>query len=445
MARSKSKPCRDKHPGVSHYKREGYGQVANYTDPLTGRRRTLSLARLGIQSKSAACIWAKDKYDEDQRTRADISIYGVAATYAREKIGECVTRYLAHVKPELRPRTLATYTTDLEQFTSWCDGHGVADGLDLTTRHMMEFRRCMTEQALRVQAKGAKRGARREAQKTRAPATVSKVLGSVKAFLNWCRRAKLARLSSDDLRDTLKGVRSAERRINILTPAQIEAILFAALAHDAATANAKVNPRYRCREFAPWVLFVALTGCRAGEALALTWDSVQLDAADGYGNPAPSITLEGTATKTRKMRRIDLTICPSVVDLLRRLESETGGVGRVFVNGPETAEDVKKARMRLLSKHESPRFSPQLLRQTCASYLASAPNIVGSLYRSAAQLGHSIQVAQNYYLEALVGIPADARTLETALGIEKVARTIAGEVPEATVVSIASGSRASAR
>jgi integrase len=64
--------------------------------------------------------------------------------------------------------------------------------------------------------------------------------------------------------------------------------------------------------------------------------------------------------------------------------------------------------------------SAPTLRSTCGCYLANAPAIFGaaSVYRAAAQLGHSVQVAERHYLGTLRRIPASATTLEAAMEIE---------------------------
>lgn len=63
----------------------------------------------------------------------------------------------------------------------------------------------------------------------------------------------------------------------------------------------------------------------------------------------------------------------------------------------------------------------QALRRTCGTYLTNAPGIFGSAsaYRSAKQLGHSVQVAEKYYVDVARGIRREARTLEAAMQIEE--------------------------
>jgi hypothetical protein len=61
------------------------------------------------------------------------------------------------------------------------------------------------------------------------------------------------------------------------------------------------------------------------------------------------------------------------------------------------------------------------MRRTCGTYLTNAPGIfAASAYRSAKQLGHSVQVAEKHYLGLARGISPTARTLEAAMQIESV-------------------------
>jgi hypothetical protein len=61
------------------------------------------------------------------------------------------------------------------------------------------------------------------------------------------------------------------------------------------------------------------------------------------------------------------------------------------------------------------------LRRTTGTFLTNAPGIFGaaSAYRSAEQLGHSVQVAERHYLGLVRGITPESRTLEAAMQIEE--------------------------
>jgi len=96
------------------------------------------------------------------------------------------------------------------------------------------------------------------------------------------------------------------------------------------------------------------------------------------------------------------------------------GKGSVFGLSRGTAQAAAK---RLTSEYGAPdAFTWQALRRTCGTYLTNAGGIFGaaSAYRSAKQLGHSVQVAERHYVGLVRGIPASARTLEVAMQLEEV-------------------------
>ena len=77
-----------------------------------------------------------------------------------------------------------------------------------------------------------------------------------------------------------------------------------------------------------------------------------------------------------------------------------------------------------------PKFSLQVLRSTCGTFLTNAPGIFGaaSAYRSARQLGHSVAIAEKHYLGLVRGISPTAGTLEAAMGIEDLLEKVAERV-----------------
>jgi hypothetical protein len=104
--------------------------------------------------------------------------------------------------------------------------------------------------------------------------------------------------------------------------------------------------------------------------------------------------------------------------MLAAMQLASGGKGRVF---PLTEDAIRAAGKRLKAEYGAPKsFTWQVLRSTCATYLTCAPGIFGaaSAHRSAAQLGHSVTVAQRHYVDLLRGIPREAHTLEAAMQIE---------------------------
>jgi hypothetical protein len=97
-----------------------------------------------------------------------------------------------------------------------------------------------------------------------------------------------------------------------------------------------------------------------------------------------------------------------------------------------SSEQAAGARHRLIDDFGAPAFlwsvrhsrggqrSAPTLRSTCGSYLANAPGIFGaaSIYRTAVQLGHSVEVCERHYAGVLRRIPREARSLEAAMQVE---------------------------
>jgi hypothetical protein len=96
---------------------------------------------------------------------------------------------------------------------------------------------------------------------------------------------------------------------------------------------------------------------------------------------------------------------------------------------PMTLDLSKAARRRLLKDFGAPPFTWQELRRTCGTFLTCAPGIYGaaSAFLSAKRLGHSVVVAERNYVGALTEIPAEARTLEEAMGVASLVGEAAGD------------------
>jgi integrase len=231
-------------------------------------------------------------------------------------------------------------------------------------------------------------------------------------------------------------------RVVFLTAIQIGTLLTACLAHDAETfaetrdehrGLRRTGTTRRYDPIAPFTAFLLLSGCRCSEALTLRWDSVDLTALGDDGRSTGEIHLRAAEVKTATSRSIDLSVSPGLRELLAAIKVSATGQ---YVFGDDRSlpySSVESARKRLRKDYSAPRFTWQDLRRTTASYLTNASGIFGSasLYRSAAQLGHSAEVAQRRYLGVIKGIPREARTLEAAMGCEALIRTIASHAATA--------------
>ncbi|HEX7476647.1 MAG TPA: hypothetical protein VF331_02460, partial [Polyangiales bacterium] len=268
----------------------------------------------------------------------------------------------------------------------------------------------------------------------------------------------LPRITRDDLTDTLKALPTPREQPTYLHPEQLKKLLQAAQRHDVATfvatrkeheGDGVPGTTRRYEPIAEFTTFLLLTGCRRGEALALKWSDVHLDAVDHDGQKVGEIRLRADATKTKQARTIGLEVSPALRALLATMKLRAGEARYVFhwhdaesKERPYTAEQVEAARARLIapvtdkprstkrkratsadaeapSGFGAPQFDWQTLRSTCATYLTNAPGIFGNAtaFLSAKQLGHSINVAERHYLGVHRGNPREARTLEDAIQI----------------------------
>jgi integrase len=417
---------RKKHPGVVLLKpdpKKRMGWRARFKDPDRSRMVYVALPAeyTTIELREE---WAGRKSRELAKRRLELDDGAPRATGTA--LADAIKRYHdAH--PHLRDRTRTVYERSTDKLLMWASGHGVESADQLTRAKLLAFREQLIAEPKLVAAPNAKRGTYVPSNARRASVSVNQELRSVRTVLGYLRDLDLLpRLTHDDLRRALKHLPLTMERAEYLKPAEIRKLLEAALRHDAETfdetreehrggGTTGRTPRYDA--VAPFVAFVLITGMRFGEALALDWSQVDLDAFDHEGVVAGEIYLAGGNTKTHKARTVGLEVSPSLRKLLAASYLASGGKGRLFSFTRATAEAAAK---RLRKSYGAPeRFSWQLLRSTCATYLTNAPGIFGaaSAYRSAKQLGHSVQVAEKHYTGVLRGIPHDARTLDEAMGI----------------------------
>jgi integrase len=157
------------------------------------------------------------------------------------------------------------------------------------------------------------------------------------------------------------------------------------------------------------------TGLRIGHLLALEWRDVDLNANE--------IVPQG-GSHTKRTGVIDLAISPALRAMLVRIRPEPAQ-GRVFW---VTAHEANRALRRMSEEFAAPRTATwAAMRRTCGTFLTNAPGIFGgaSAYRSAKQLGHSVQVAERHYTGLIRNIPPSATTVEAAMGVESEVAAIA--------------------
>lgn len=415
---------------------------ARFVDPDTGRETDVTLDALALPSEEARRQWAITKAKAIARRRMDLE--GGAERAAVKPLSDALSAYRKAAELRLRARTLVTYDRAAGRFLRWAERAGVETTAELTRARLVDLRAHLIAARRKVNKRGRKRGQPVETSARRSPVSVNVELRSIKTLLNeWRVAGLLPALDSDAIGDALKALPVAHEQPAYLGAAQLRKLLDAALRHDAATfeltraENAGQGAKGTTPRNVPIAAFAAvlvLTGMRRGEALALTWADVDLDALDAQGRKVGEIRLAADQTKTHRARTIGLEVSPALRALLAAMKLRAGdGALHVFETRdaegerhPYTVDLVEAARKRLQREHSAPRFDWQTLRSTCATYLTNAPAIFGAatVFLSARQLGHSVQVAEKHYLGVHRGIARDARTLESAMQIEAEVRAV---------------------
>ncbi len=404
----------------------GASYRARYTDPDTGRVvwQTLDAS---LSTHEQRVTWAKKLAATLARRRADRAA-GIAPPKDPTTIEAAIATYRESAEVRLRAKTLATYDLGIARFAEWCGAEGIEHTADLTPAALARLRDAFIRAPKKTAAKGARRGRYASTPKPRSAVSINRELRTVATVLTSWRRRDLVSLSSDQIADALRKI-PVERELPVyLTPSDLRRVLEAALRHDAETFTITreehdglravgTTPRYAA--IAPVTAFLMLTGCRRNEAVTLRWSDVDLDALDASGAKVGEIRLRAAETKTKIARVVGLEVAPTLRRILAAMKLRAGDEERVFPDLTGTL--LTSTRARLVAEYGAPEaFGWQVLRSTCATYLANAPAIYGaaSAFLAARQLGHSVVVAEKRYAGQLRGISREARTLEAAMQIE---------------------------
>lgn len=417
---------RKKHPGVvliKPDKERRIGWRARFTDPDTGKVRKVSLdpALTTIELRED---WAVRKSKKLAQRRLDLD--GGATRATGLPLEAAVRRYyVAH--PQLRPTTLRAYQDATGKLLAWAERAKVRTVDDLTRPRLMAFREQLVNEPKHSAARGKGRhGQHRRLKERRAPSTVNRELRATRTVLGYLLDADLfANLTQDDLRRALKRLPAPVDRLDYLKPKQLQKLLQAAQRHDAEvfaeTREEHIGRRLagttaRYEPIGPFVAFCLLTGMRFGEAIGLNWKQVDLESLDGTGSRVGEVYVT-SESKTAKARTVGLEVSPMLRKILAAQKLKTGGKGSVFGLNRGTAEAARK---RLYEYGAPDSFNWQALRRTAGTFLTNSPGIFGgaSAYRSARQLGHSVQVSERHYAGLMRGISPDARSLEAAMQVE---------------------------
>jgi integrase len=456
---AKKRRIRSPHPGVVLKQRTlpsgATAWRARFTDPDSGRETYVTLDALALPTHDARRLWAIRKAKE--LAKRGMEIEAGAPKRIEKTFTEAVQEYAKNGERRLRARTLVVYMQGIKRFAEWARKDGLESTADVTPARLVAFREQLVAAPRAGVKRGGRRGERRETAAKRSPFTINCQLRAVKTMLNAWRVAGLVpTLTRDAITDAMKALPVPREQAEHLAPAQLQRLLAAAEQHDAAvfdeTREEHAGRRLRgtTRRYEPiaqFAAFLALTGCRRGEALGLTWADVDPDAVDPQGRVVGEIRLRAASTKTHRARTIGLEVSPALRALLAAMKLRAGrGADAQHVFGGAhayTADLVETARARLIDEYGAPKFDWQMLRSTCATYLTNAPGIFGAatVFMSARQLGHSVAVAERHYLGVHRGIPNHAHTLEAAMQIEPhmlrlVARTAAHGAHGATLIEM---------
>jgi integrase len=439
MAIKKKKKRRTKtaHQGVTLTRRTlpsgSTAWRARYQDPDTSK---VVFVTLDLPTHQARVQWCIRKADVLIKRRMELATG--APTKTATPIATAIEIYVTACSGRLRDRTIATYREALDLFAEWATDNGIVQIENLSKGKLSAFRDYLANRRKQVAFVGSRRGRRREATKPRSGFSINRDLHSIKAVVNfWRNRELLPLLSKDAISDALKNVPTANEAPEYLPPSNCRLLLEAALRHDGEIfietrdEHAGLIPPGSTRRYqpiAPFTLFLLFSGCRSGEALNLRWQDVDFDALDAEGRKVGEIRLLATMVKTKRYRSIGLEVCPSIKGLLSTMKLRAR-LGEPYVFGgkkPLSQTMVDSAKKRLIRSYGAPEFTWQNLRQTTGTFLTNSPGIYGaaSVFMSARQLGHSVAVAEKFYLGVIRGIPREARTLEAAMQIEDLARQV---------------------
>lgn len=271
--RRRARRTRSPHPGVVLVRPDAEHPYwpARYVDPDTGRTIKARFDPLALSTAEARRDWAMRKARTIAKRRMELESGAPKATGTA--LATAVGRYYEAHK-QLRPKTLAQYKAASDKLLAWAARHDVHSADDLTRAKLLGFREEVLNAPKRRSAKRATRGTNRETRERRAPASVNRELRGVRVVLGYLAELDLLpKIHEGDLRRALKRLALTVEAPTFLRPAEIAALLEAALAHDAEAfsetraEHAGEGERGKTERYDPIAPFVAtllLTGMRLG-------------------------------------------------------------------------------------------------------------------------------------------------------------------------------------
>jgi integrase len=370
------------HPGVTMVKVQssaGERWRARWTDPDMQKAKWLTLAT--AMTKAQREKWAKNQSKTLQMRKMALASGAAPVRHGELTLSAAVDLYFKVNDSRLRDGTVTAYRTGVDALIHF------AKGRLLTGRLLQDFADSRLQARKLAQTSDDQGRAFVQTDKLRSLHSVNRELRTTRTVLEWLRVRGHVALTRDDIADALKRHKAKPTEAKpLFTPRLRELLAFCD----------KYEPQMK-----PFVVFLLLTGMRVGEATGVRFEQIDL--------AQSRISLTADDTKTGHGRTVGIN--PPSPALHRLIESLPQEDGRVFVWTEGQLNDFKKRSWRKLGW----RWTPQQLRQTCASYSCSWPAL--GPFLSAKRLGHSTDVADRLYARAVVGIPATCRDLETAMGI----------------------------
>jgi integrase len=334
----------------------------------------------------------------------------------------------------LGSKTLADYRTSTKMLLQWADKEN--QSLDSLTRSKLVEFRAWAFKLKRQHTGKVGGGVREESHVTtqrRNAVTVNGDLRVARTVLGWLlqtdRLPKISKL--EDIKVALKKYQEDKTIPEFLSPEELRELFEACERYDAVVFKLNREERERLgykgvgstpryKPISAFVMTVLLTGMRLVEVCILDWriHMTHLDSRGRDGKPVGEIRLRAPDTKTKCARVVSFDVSPSLRELFLAMRRVNGSKGLVF---DLTYDEAQDAMVRLRDDYNAPaRFTYQVLRSTCSTFLNNAPSIYGAAaaFHSAKRLGHSVAVSEKNYAGLMQGISPDARTLEVAMEIE---------------------------